>query len=54
MNMKMLVAIFFIVLIASILANVLTKQTILDANGNPTGTIKRGIGFGSKFPTPKK
>ena len=54
MNWKMLVAIFFVVLIASLIANIATKQTILDANGNPTGTIKRGLGLGAKFPTAKK
>lgn len=53
MNWKMLIAIFFVVLIASLIANIATKQTLLDANGNATGTIKRGIGFGAKFPVKK-
>lgn len=54
MNIKMLVAIFFVVLVAGFIANLMTTQVVLDANGNPNGTVKRGIGFGSKFPTAKK
>lgn len=53
MNTKQLVAIFFVVLIAAFLANLFTTQVTLDAAGNPTGTVKRGFGFGSKFPTKK-
>ncbi len=53
MNYKMLLATFFVVIIACVIANAMTKLTVLDAAGNPTATIKRTVGFGSKFPEKK-
>ena len=53
MKITQLLVTFFVVLVAVILASMLIKQTLLDVNGNPAFTIKKGIGFGSKFPVKK-